>query len=201
MNKSEKTFGEKLIEMEKPNPTCKEKYEKEVQTMLEKKLNHFWRAGFAVLSMLGLLAAIPFFNLASSRMGQNDLGLFVRIVTISGTIFSLAWMILMGWIAATGKLNLRNQLAHMAAIGIAIGFFFMAYFVFIFVLPVAMIEPTDYRSICGIQLALIGFFFVTTIALCLIIHALYHVGFRTHEKLLEIEYRILDLAEKMENQQ
>jgi len=201
MNKSEKTFGEKLIEMEKPNPTCKEKYKKEVQAMLEKKLNYFWRAGFAVLSVLGLLAAIPFFNLASSKMGQNDLGLFVRIVTVSGAIFSLAWMILMGWIAATGKLKLRNQIAYMSAIGIAIGFFFMAYFMFIFVLPIAINEPTDYRSICGIQLALIGFFFVTTIALCLIIRALYNVGFRTHEKLLEIEYRIVELAEKMENQQ
>ena len=37
MNKFDKTFDEKLIEMEKPNPTYREKYEKEMKNMLEKK--------------------------------------------------------------------------------------------------------------------------------------------------------------------
>ena len=168
--------------------------------MLEKKLNYFWRAGFAILSLLGLLAAIPFFELASSRMGHNDLGVFVRIVTVSGGMLALAWMVLMGWIAATGKFNLRNQPARMAAIGIAFGFFFMLYLMLVFIFPIALNEPTD-RSIIGIHIALIGFFFVVTIALCLIIRALYRVGFRTREKLLEIEYRLADLAEKFDSKQ
>ncbi len=199
MNKKDKTFRDKLLELNKPNQSYKDKYEKEIKKMLEKKLNYLWRAGFGVLSILGLLTAIPFFEMASSTIGQDDLGFFVFIVTISGLILALAWMILMGWIAFTGRLNLRNQPAYMAGIGIAIGFFLMAHFMFIFVLPIAMIEPTDYRSICGIHLALLGFFFVVTIALCLIIRALYLVGFRTREKLLEIELHIADLAEKFES--
>lgn len=200
MNKKERTFRDKLLELNKPNQSYKDKYEKEIKKMLEKKLNYLWRAGFGILSLLGLLVAVPFLKLAFAHMGrQNDLGLFVRIVTVSGAILALAWMVLMGWITATGKLNLKNHPTYMATIGIAIGFFLIAYFLFILVLPIAIIEPIDYRSICGIHLALLGFFFVVTISLCLIIRALYRVEFRTREKLLQIEYRLADMAEKLEN--
>ena len=37
MNKQNKTFGEKLIEIEKPKPSYKEKYEIEKKKMFEKK--------------------------------------------------------------------------------------------------------------------------------------------------------------------
>ena len=79
----------------------------------------------------------------------------------------------------------------MATIGIAFGFFFMLYLMLVFIFPIALNESTD-RSIIGIHIALIGFFFVVTVALCLIIRALYRVGFKTREKLLEIEYRLAD---------
>lgn len=199
MNRANKTFRDELLDMEKPNPTYNKKYRKELQAMLEMKLNYFWRAGFAILSVVGLLAAISFIEMASSRMGHSDLGLFVRVVTVSGAILAVAWTILTGWIAARGKLNLMTQPARIAAIGIAFGFFLMAYFMFVFVLPIAMAYPTDYRSICGIHLALMGFFLVVTIGLCLILRALYRTESRTREKLLEIEYRLVELGEKIQS--
>ena len=165
--------------------------------MLEKKLNYFWRAGFAILSIMGLLVAITFLKLAFSKMGHKDLGMFVRTVTVSGAALALAWMSLTAWIAATGKLNLRNQPARMAAIGIALGFFLTLYLMLVFIFPIALNESTD-SSIIGIHLSLIGFFFIVIIALCLIISALYRVESKTREKLLEIEYRLADLADKLE---
>ncbi len=131
----------------------------------------------------------------------KELGLFVRAVAILGAILPLAWMVLMSWIAIRGKLNLKNQPVHMAVIGIALGFFCYYPFMFTFVLPIALQYPTDYRSKCGPQLALIGFFFVITLGLCLMLSVLCRAGFRNREKLLEIEYRILELSEKLENQQ
>ena len=71
MNEFDKTFDEKLIEMEKLNPDYRGNYEKEIKNMLEKKLNHFWRVGFAILSILGLLAAIPFFEMITKRFGTS----------------------------------------------------------------------------------------------------------------------------------
>ena len=162
MNRADRTFRDRLLDTEKPNPTYKKKYQKEVQAMLEKRLNYFWRAGFAVLSVAGLLAALPFIEMALTRMGPSDLDLFVRVVTISGALLAVAWAVLTGWIAVRGRLNLRTQPARIAAIGIAFGFFLMAYFLFVFILPIAMVYPTDYRSICGIHLALMGFFLVVT---------------------------------------
>lgn len=200
MSKPDKTFRDKLLELNKPNQSYKGKYEKEIQKMLEKKLNYFWRAGFAILSVLGLLVAIPFVQLTFAKMGHNDLGMFVRPITISGATLALVWMFLMGWIAVTGNINLRNQPAYMATIGIAFGFFLILYLMLVFIFPRVLSESRD-GSILGIHMALIGFFFVVTIALCLIIRALYRVGFRTREKLLEIEYRLADLADKLEAEQ
>ena len=198
MNKSENTFRDKLLDMEKPNSNYREKYEKEVKAMLEKKLNYLWRVGFVVLGLVGLLVAISFAEMASSRGGDDSLRLFARLVTVPGAVLGLAWSVLMGWVAVTGKLNLRTQPARMAAIGVALGFFFVAYFMFRFVVPITVENPTDYRSILGVQLALIGFFFVVTVGICLLLRIAYRTEFKTREKLLEIEYRIAELAEKVE---
>jgi hypothetical protein len=200
MNKPDKTFRDKLLELNKPNQSYKDKYEKEIQKMLEKKLNYFWRIGFSIFSILGMLVTITFLKLAFSKMGHKDLGMFVRTITVSGAVLALAWMSLTAWIAITGKLNLRNQPARMAAIGIALGFFLMLYLMLVFLFPVVLNEPTGH-SIIGIYISLIGFFLVVTISLCLIISALYRVGFRTREKLLEIEYRLADLTDKLEAKQ
>jgi len=197
MNKPDKTIREKLLELNKPNQSYKDKYEKEIKKMLEKKLNYFWRAGFVVLSIIGLLVAIPFLKLTFSKIGHNELGMFIRSITVSGAALALAWMVLMGCIAVTGNLNLRNQPARMATIGIAFGFFFILYLMLVFIFPKALNESTD-RSIIGIHIALIGFFFVVTVALCLIIRVLHRIGFKTCEKLLEIEYRLADLTDKLE---
>ena len=72
MNKPDKTFREKLLELNKPNESYKDKYEKEIWKMLEKKLNYFWRAGFAILSIMGLLVAITFLKLAFSKCYGNQ---------------------------------------------------------------------------------------------------------------------------------
>jgi hypothetical protein len=201
MNESQRTFRDRLLSIEKRNAVYKNKFEKEAQKMFEKKLSYIWRAGFVILSIIGLLAFIPFFELASSKMGVEALGLIVRTSAVLGAAFCLAWTFLMGWVAVRGRLNLRTQPVHMVVIGIALGFLGVTHFMFTFVFPISLNYPTDYRSICGLQLALIGFFFVTTVGLCIILSFLCRAGLRNREKLLEIEYRILELGEKMENRQ
>jgi len=194
MNQSNKTFSEKLLEMEKPNTTYKEQFERQVQAVFEKRLNYAWRVGLLLLSVAGLLIAIPCGEMAFSRM-SNELALFVRAVYISGMVLAIAWAILMGWVAVRGKLNLRIQLSRIVTIGIALGFFFMLDFTGRFVLPLARDEN---KSIFGTLLVLIGFFFIVTVGLCLILRILYRTEFKTREKLLEIEYRLAELAEKLE---
>lgn len=198
MNDPEETFRDELLDMEKPDAGCKRRYEKEIQAMFEKELNYLWRIAFAVLSIIGLVVAAPFLHMATSRMGDETLGFFVRLVTVSGGVLALAWTALTAWVAAKGRLNLRAQPAGMAVIGMGLAFFGAAYFMLMLVLPIALASPTDNRSICGLLLALISFFLVAIIGLCLILRVLYRTEFSTREKLLEIEYRLVELGEKFD---
>lgn len=198
MDKSDETFRDKLLEIEKPNVNYKEKYEKEIQAMLEKKLTSLGRAGFAVLAIVGLLAAIQFGGPAFSKLPANEVGFFIRAVTVPGLVLALAWAALMGWVAVKGTFNLRTQAPAIAGICLLLGFFFIAEMMFMFVVPVTFENPIDWRSIFGTQLALMAFFFLITIALCVILSILYRTEFRTREKLLEIEYHLAELAEKIQ---
>jgi hypothetical protein len=196
MNQSNKTFGEKLLEMEKPNTAYKEQFEIQLQTVLEKRLNYAGRIGLAILGVAGLLIAIPCGHMVFLTRVGGELDLFVHIVYLSGMVLALSWAILMGWVAVRGKLNLRIQLSLIVTISIALGFFFMLDFTGRFVLPLARDEN---KSIFGTLLVLIGFFFIVTFVLCLILRVLYRTAFKTYEKLLEIEYRLAELAEKIED--
>ena len=69
---------------------------------------------------------------------------------------------------------------------------------FVFVVPISHEES---RAVLGTQLALIGFFLLNTIGLCAILGVLYRGQFKSQEKLLEIEYRLAELMEKIEGGQ
>jgi len=170
--------------------------------MFEKKLSYLGRAGFAALALVGLLAALPFAELTFSKVGSG-MEYVVRIVTIPGLVLALTWAVVTGWIAARGKFNLRTMPPRIAGIGIVLGFFGIVLYLFVFIVPVTLNDPTDVRStwsgVLGIQLSLIAFVFLVIVGLCVVLRILYRTQFQTREKLLEIEYRIAELAEKVES--
>ena len=199
MNRADRTFRDKLMDIEKPNPTYKKKYQKEVQAMLEKKLSYFWRVGFGILSVAGLLAFILFVELLCARFGISGLNLFFSIYAFSGVVLTLVWAIVTGWIAAKGKLNLRTQPACMTVISLIVAFLFLVYFVIMYVVPNVLVDPTSVPTVFGSQIAIMGFLLLVTIGICLILFVLYRAESGTREKLLEIEYRLVELAEKIES--
>lgn len=198
MIESDKSMSERLLDMEKPNFANREEYQRRMQAILSKKLSLFGRVGFAVLAIVGLLAALPFAELSFSKVGQG-MEFVVRIVTIPGLVLALTWAVVTGWIAAKGRFNLRTLPPRIAAIGIALGFFCVVLYLFVFIVPITMHDPTDARSIFGIQMSLIAFFFLVIVGLCVVLRILYRIQFQTREKLLVIEYRIAELAEKYES--
>ncbi|GAH78854.1 unnamed protein product, partial [marine sediment metagenome] len=86
----------------------------------------------------------------------------------------------------------------MAGVGLSLAFFSIAIFMFMFVVPITVENPIDWRSIFGAQLAFMGFFFLVTIGLCVILRILYRIEFKNSEKMLEIEYQLAELAEKIQ---
>jgi len=197
MNKKEETIRDGLLAMEKKDIDKKSEFEKQINAMVSKQLSFPARFGFAVLAIVGLLVALPFAEMSFSKVGPG-LEFIVRIVTIPGLVLALTWAVVTGWIAARGRFNLRTLPPRMAGIGIILGFFGIVLFLFIFIVPITLHKPTDASSIFGIQLSIIAFFFLVTIGLCVLLRILYRMQFQVREKLLEIEYRIAGLAEKIE---
>jgi hypothetical protein len=199
MNKKEETIRDGLLALEKKDTANKSEYERQINAMVSKQLSFPARIGFAVLAIAGLLAALPFAEMSFSRVGP-DLEFIVRVVTIPGLVLALTWAVVTGWIAARGQFNLRTLPPRMAGIGIVLGFFSIVLFLFVFIVPITLHKPTDASSIFGIQLSLIAFFFLVTIGLCVLLRILYRMQFQVREKLLEIEFRIAGLAEKIEGE-
>ena len=199
MNKKEETIREGLLAMEKKDIDKKSEYEKQINAMVSKQLSFPARFGFAALAIVGLLFALPFAEMSFSKVGPG-LEFIVRIVTIPGLVLALTWAVVTGWIAARGQFNLRTLPPRMAGLGIILGFFGIVLFLFIFIVPITLHKPTDASSIFGIQLSIIAFFFLVTIGLCVLLRILYRMQFQVREKLLEIEYRIAEIAEKDESE-
>jgi Na+/proline symporter len=201
MSEPDKTFRNRLLDVEKTDDAYKQRYERQVREMFEKKMNYPGRAGFAVLTIVGLLTALPFAELTFSNIGFG-MGLIVRVVTIPALVLALTWAVMTGWIAARGRFNLKTLPPRMAGIGIALGFFGVVLFLFVFIVPVTLEDPADLRStwntVLGIQLSLIAFFFLVIVGLCLVLRLLYRIQFQTREKLLEIEYRLAQIDERFE---
>lgn len=116
-----------------------------------------------------------------------------------------AWAVLqetwVGYLVISGKYGLRINLSHITGIGLAISFILTIVFTLVQEYALVRANPQDWRVKLDEQFAVTIFFMLIFVGLFLILRVLYRLEFKIREKLLEIEYRILDLAEKMENQQ
>jgi len=193
MNMHNNSFTDRLLAMEKTSPIYKEQYERKVKGMLEQKLSRIQRIGFAILAVIGICATILFFNMVQKK--QENIW---RLFTVPPLVLAFIWTLLTGWITVTGKLKLRSQRLGIIIIALALCFFTVVAFMLIWIIPLSRRDISD-LPILGTQLALVGFFLVNTIGLCVVLAGLNRLDFRSREKLLEIECRLVDLTEKIDN--
>mgnify|MGYP005857840621 CR=1 FL=1 len=195
MNRPYETLRERLLNMETLSSTPGELPREQVRRILDARLTVAIRIGFGFLAFVGACTAIAFAGPAGRDGGSNWEQTFIyRMIMIFAFLVCVAWTILTGWVAASGVVR-RAQRPWIAVTSLAMGFFYLVTLVFVFVVPISHLES---RAMLGTQMALIGFFLFNTIGLCTILTVLYRGQFKSQEKLLEIEYRIADLAEKIE---
>jgi hypothetical protein len=188
-------FGDRLLDQETLDPQQKQRYERQVQAMLQQRLSLFGRIVFAVLALAGVVATITFAHAAQQNRPHDKEALGIVAFWVAASLLSLSWTVLAGWPAVTGKWNLRTQRPFLAAIAPAMGFFLMTMAAFKYVLPnLHAREPL----LMGTQFVLMGFFSIVIAGLCAILVILYRTWCSTQERLLQIEYRIADLAEKLD---
>lgn len=193
MNEPDRRLREGLLEMETLNEAHRHTCGDQIKAMLDGKLDPVKRIGFALLALVGLLSVIGFGGPAS-RDDESWEEVFVfRLLMIMAVLVSMAWTALTGWAALSGVCR-RSHRPWLAALALAMVFFYLVALMFVFAVPISQEES---RAIAGTQWVLVGFFFLNTVGLGTTLAVLYHGQFKNQEKLLEIEYRIADLAEKV----
>lgn len=188
MNKSEKTFRDELLDMEKPTANYKEKYEKEVQAMVEKKLTgvNKWLHVLSLIMGLGFLALFG----TVAVITPKEFPLWGRSIFALGAVFGLIIIILEAWILKKGTVNLRTDNMAMAGLGWC--------FVVIVASIVLVYSGELPEPITGVRMIVCILVFEVMAAAILLKAIIERSEVKTREKLLEIEYRIAELAERIE---
>lgn len=190
MNESQKTFRDELLDMEKANTHYKEKYEKEIKQMFEQKLTGLQRWG----QVLGLAMGLGFFVLfgALAIIVPKEFPLWARSIWILGAVFGLVLAGLSVWILKKGTVNLKTD--NMAAAGLGWGFI-------VIIATIVLVYSGDLpEPITGVRMLVSILIFEVMAAVGLLKAIIQRSEVNTREKLLEIEYRLAELAEDVQNQ-
>lgn len=182
-------FRERLLRLEQVTPALKERYDKEVQAMLEKRLTEtdrkVWLGGtvasvvFAVI--LGGLAIVP---------PLTEVPLLVRIPNIVGVLFCICFAILGVRILHRGSMDLK---LGTSVINLIWGFTILVDIIFT---VMSLLVPD---RIVGLWMMIFGLVVLVVGAVFLVRHAIAQAELGAREKLLEIEYRLIELAETLKS--
>lgn len=188
MNESNKTFRDKLLDMEKPNTRHKEKYEKEILKMVEKKLTGLNRFAHIVGLIMGLGFAVLFGTLAVTV--PKGFPLWGRFIWALGAVFGLLIVAVESWILKKGTINLKKD--NMAIAGLSWSFV-------VILGAITLVHSGEFPDpITGVRALVSILFFLVMAAVFMIRAFVERSELNTREKLLEIEYRLAELAEKLE---
>lgn len=182
MNKPNRVFRERLLDAEQVTPALKERYHKELQPMLEKQLAGMRRWIWLGVAVMGLGFAVGFGTLAVVL--PSDFPWSGRLIFAAGALFGIGFGLLGLKVFRRGSLDLKFD--TWAANG-------MAWALPVLVATVAMVAAPD--NVVGLRMILSGLVFLVMGAAFLIRHVVEQSELKTREKLLEIEYRLVELAD------
>lgn len=186
MSRTKQSFRNQLLDMESTNPTLQERYESEVEAMIEKQLVGREKAGHILGLVLGLGFLIGFGNVAIFM--SDGLPLFARASFILGSLFGGAFAAMEVVILRKGTINLKTD--SMAAAGAVWGFV-------VIIMTIFLLNADKFPDPTRMLAAMIIFEIMAGLQLLKAIVERSEV--KTQEKLLEIEYQIAALAEKLES--
>ena len=188
MREVDKTFREKLLGIEMQNPVYRQEYERQVKAMVEKKLT-----GWAKLShIVGLIMGLGFAGLFGTLavIVPTEFPLWGRAMWALGAVFGLVIAFMSAWTLKKGTINLKDD--EMASAGLGWAFI-------VIVGTIALVfSGTLPDPIKGVHMLVYLLFFLVMAAVGLIKAFIKRSELNTREKLLEIEYRLAELAEKIE---
>jgi hypothetical protein len=186
MSQTKHSFRNQLLDMEPTNSTLQERYESEVKAMIEKQLVGREKAGHILGLVLGIGFLIGFGSVAISA--SSGLPLFARGSFILGALFGGAYAAMEVMILRKGTINLKTD--SMAAAGMAWGFV-------VIITTIFMVNADKFPDPTRMLAAMIIFEIMA--GLQLLKAYIEKSEVKTQEKLLEIEYQIAALTDKLES--
>ena len=107
MNKQSEVFRDNLLELEKTNPVLKEKYEKQVQALIEKKLTLSGKLTYSFVALIALVFGLWYG--AVGILGLMKLPLSARIVFTILAVVCMFFTGLVFWTIKSGSIKLKVQ--------------------------------------------------------------------------------------------
>jgi choline-glycine betaine transporter len=188
MNKSNNTFRDKLLDMEIPTPALKEKYEREVQAMVEKKLTGLRKLGTVVSLVMGLGFFVLFGTLAV--IVPKEFPLWGRAIWAVGSVFGLTFAGLAVLVLKKGTVNLKTDDMAMAGLG-------WGFIVIMATITLVFSGQLPDRTI-AIKMLVSLLIFEVAAAVGLLKAIIERSEVKTREKLLKIEYHLAEISEKID---
>lgn len=184
---TEKKFGQKLAGMEQATAALKEKYDREIRAMTEQKLTKAMKAAWVGTGILGLGFLGLFGTVAV--IAPAEFPLLGRVGFGVGAAFGLAWAGFCLSIVRRGSFDRRK--VAVAGAGMAWG---AAVIMTTLMLLLSAQHPD---KVVGTQIVVVSLVFLVMAAVFMIGARVQTAELNTREKLLEIEYRLAELSEKI----
>ncbi len=182
------SLGERLAAVEQPGATGREAYARELQALLRRRLGLGVRLFLGVVGAYLLVLGYACFQIAFLRPAGSEVALVRALVGIvAAGLLSVGAGVLVITVWGVYRREREGRWLGLLALGTIalIGFFLI-------VGPIELPDPADRALMERLGDVFLGIAAVLTLALLMARH---HV--RTQEKLLELEYRLAEMAEKL----
>lgn len=187
MDSKSHTFRDQLLKADRTAPELDEKYRKELTAMLEKELSLARKLVFTVVAVAALVSGCVCAFLAAT---EPELPLAARAALAVGSVFAVAWLFTMIAVLRRGKLQLKTDSRRIAVMVWTFSVLTMVLWLY---LGMSSTDPLR-----GIQIILYGLTFLIGAAVYWLSHMVERNELSTREKLLELELRLAELAEKQQ---
>jgi hypothetical protein len=187
MENMQDNFRKRLLESEHLNPELKEKYNREVLMLFEKKLSASRKWGMIALIAI-MLGQAGFFIYAD--IAFKGLPLLAKIGFGVGVLFALSFAVLLFSIIRRGSINIKTDSNWYTGII----WVFLVIMITLFMLLAGNIHDTAK----GMSLVLNGLVFLIFGVVFLLQNNINQASLKLQEKLLEIELHLAEMKEMME---
>jgi len=189
MNEKKKLLRDSLVNTEIMSDVRREQYEKELQMMFEQKISTPRKWGSVALVFV-MLAQFVIFSWAA--FSHNELNWLARSGFMLGMAFSLFFAFLLIRMLKRGSYNLRADANAMTGA--------VWLFMILFVTIMLFLAGSMDDKVAAVQMIVQTTIFFIMAVTFLLKNAVEQSELKTREKLLEIDYRLADISEKLDKQ-